>query len=259
MRRPGTASGSRIGRFWRLRTQRAGPSCCSSANTQASAVSLASAGPDDVDVRRGAQVRQLLHRLVRRPVLAEPDRVVRVDVDHRQVHQRRQAHGALHVVEEVEERGAERPHAVQVRGRSRSRPCRARGRRSGRCARSSRRASTRAAASISVSVEGSRSAEPLTSVGTRRGGPLDHLVRGLAGGHRLVVRAEAQPVGVPAVRQPPVHEELELLGQLGAASRGRPPGARSTRPPPRWPRSTAVAKCSRTSSGTRKWASGSQP
>ena len=134
-RRPGISSGFQIGRPWRLSTSAVGVSLCSSAKRQASAVSFASAGRTHVDVRRGAQVGQLLHRLVGRPVLAEADRVVRVDEDRRQVHQRRQPDRGLHVVEEVEERGAERAQPVQARGRSRSPPCRARARRSARCGR----------------------------------------------------------------------------------------------------------------------------
>ena len=57
--------------------------------------------------------RQLLDRLVGGAVLAQADRVVRVDVHHRDPHQRREPHRGLHVVEEVEERRAEGAEPVQ--------------------------------------------------------------------------------------------------------------------------------------------------
>ena len=46
---------------------------------------------EHVEVRHGAQRRQMLDRLVRRAVLAEADRVVRHDVDDALAHQRGQA------------------------------------------------------------------------------------------------------------------------------------------------------------------------
>ena len=62
--------------------------------------------------RNGAQHRQLVDRLVRRPVLADADRVVRADVDDGKAHQRRQPDRRLHVVEEDEEGAAERADAA---------------------------------------------------------------------------------------------------------------------------------------------------
>ena len=55
------------------------------------------------ELRDGAQVRQLLDRLVRRPVLAEREAVVREDVDDVQAHQRRQPDRRPHVVGEDQE------------------------------------------------------------------------------------------------------------------------------------------------------------
>ena len=84
----GISSGFQIGRPWRLSTSDVGVSVCPIANCHASAVSFASAGAHAVHVRLGAQDRQLLHRLVGRSVLAKADRVVRVDEDRRDPHQR---------------------------------------------------------------------------------------------------------------------------------------------------------------------------
>ena len=50
---------------------------------------------------------QVLDRLVGRAVLAEADRVVRPDVGHRQLHQRREPDRAAHVVGEGQERATE--------------------------------------------------------------------------------------------------------------------------------------------------------
>ena len=71
--------------------------------------------PECHEARNGPQHRQLVDRLVRRPVLAHADRVVRADVDHRKAHQCREADRRLHVVEEDEEGAAEGPDAA-VRG-----------------------------------------------------------------------------------------------------------------------------------------------
>src|SRR3546814_8614133 len=51
-----------------------------------------------------AQRRQVLDRLVRRAVLAQADRVVRVDVDRMRAHQRAHAHRVARVVAEHQER-----------------------------------------------------------------------------------------------------------------------------------------------------------
>ena len=58
----------------------------------------------DVHVRDQAQARRVLDRLVRRPVLAEADRIVREHEDRAQLHQRRHAQRVARVVGEREER-----------------------------------------------------------------------------------------------------------------------------------------------------------
>ena len=62
------------------------------------------AGAPDVEVRDQPQARRVLDRLVRRAVLAEADRVVRVDEDRAQLHQRRHAQRVARVVGERQER-----------------------------------------------------------------------------------------------------------------------------------------------------------
>ena len=62
-----------------------------------------------------ADLRLVLHGLVRRAVLAHAERVVRPDVDHMQAHQRREAHGGLHIIGEDEERAADGDHAAVQR------------------------------------------------------------------------------------------------------------------------------------------------
>ena len=57
----------------------------------------------------------MLDRLVRRPVLAEVDAVVREDEERLQVRERREADRRAHVVAEDEERRAERDEAVARR------------------------------------------------------------------------------------------------------------------------------------------------
>ena len=62
-----------------------------------------------------ADLRLMLHGLMRRTVLAHAERVVRPDVDHMQAHQRREAHGGLHIIGEDEERAADGDHAAVQR------------------------------------------------------------------------------------------------------------------------------------------------
>ena len=61
---------------------------------QASATSFASPGRITIRSRHRPQRGELLDRLVRGPVLADADRVVREDVDDRQLHQGAEPDGA---------------------------------------------------------------------------------------------------------------------------------------------------------------------
>ena len=248
-----------IGRPWRLSTSAHGPVVLLERELPRQRRLVGVGRAHHVHVRRGAQVGQLLDRLVGRAVLAQADRVVGEDVDHRQVHQRRQAHRALHVVEEVEERGAERAQPVAVE------PVHDR----------AHAVLAHAVVHVAPGVVVARDRAAVVDQRERGGlevgraadqvrdllrGPLDHLLRGLAGGDRVVGGVEARQVGVPAVGQPAVHHQRQLgpqLGVLGAVGLGALVplllGLARRAPPP--PRGSARA----TSSGTRKWASGSQP
>ena len=58
-----------------------------------------------------ADLRFLFHRLMRRPVLADPECVMGPDELHRQPHQRRETHRRLHIVAKGKERRARSPDA----------------------------------------------------------------------------------------------------------------------------------------------------
>ncbi len=103
------------GSAWRLRIRLVGPSRRSTAAAQATAVSTVSQGRHSRMFGIMPQARHVLHRLVRRAVLAEADRVVRVDEDHALLHQRRHAHGVARVVGEHQERAAVRDESAVQR------------------------------------------------------------------------------------------------------------------------------------------------
>ena len=71
--------------------------------------------PDDGEPRNRAEAGELLDRLVRGPVLAQPDGVVREHVDRRQAGQGGEPDRRPHVLREDEERRADGPHAAVQR------------------------------------------------------------------------------------------------------------------------------------------------
>mmetsp|Transcript_133549 Transcript_133549/g.316573 ORF Transcript_133549/g.316573 Transcript_133549/m.316573 type:complete len:343 (-) Transcript_133549:772-1800(-) len=71
------------------------------------------AGPEDEEPRDAAEGAELLHRLMRRPVLAHADGVVREDEDGGHLHERCHADGRPHVVAEDQEGGAKGPQLAQ--------------------------------------------------------------------------------------------------------------------------------------------------
>src|SRR5207249_2098835 len=112
--RAGTAGGSTESRY----------SCGCRANssiegrlTTRAAIASAARRSEDDQVGDRAQCGELLDRLMRGTVLPEADRVVREDVDHRQVGQRSEADRRPHVIRKNEERRADRPDAA-VQGES---------------------------------------------------------------------------------------------------------------------------------------------
>ena len=117
------ADRSTVGSAWRERTSDRRLSLeLRRRSRQVSATSFASAGPEHEQARDRPQRHELLDRLMGRPVLADPDRVVREDVDDGDLHQRGQPDRATRVVGEDEEARPERPelgerHPVRDRRR----------------------------------------------------------------------------------------------------------------------------------------------
>ena len=239
-RRPG----STIGSPWRLSTSAVGVSVCSSANCQASAVSFASAGPHAVDVRLRPQ-RAPAARPAGGSGRPRPGRSSRACTrgSTGMLHQRRQPHRGLHVVEEVEERRAERAQAVQVEAVD-DRP---------------HGVLAHAVVHVAAAVVAALHRAAVLDLGERRGlevgraadqvrhparRPLDHLAATPCGWRPC--RRPGRNVGrlcVPAVRQARrVHDQVELGRGVGVARRGTRPAAAPTPPRPAAPRSAASSK-----------------
>ena len=155
---------------WRVRISALGPWSCSMASHQATAVSTASAGPPQRQIRNQPQAVQVLDRLMRRTILAQADRVVGVDQDHALVHQRRHAHARCARSRRRSGRCRRRESGRRAaRCRSWPRSCRTRARRSARSCREASFGSMPLARSCcSVLFEAVRSAEPPSSSGSAR-------------------------------------------------------------------------------------------
>jgi hypothetical protein len=93
--------------FWRVSTSAVGPSWSTTAR-HAVTVSLASAGRITCSPGIARKRGEVLDRLVGGAVLADADRVVGEHEARLGARHRRQAHGRTHVVEEHEERAADR-------------------------------------------------------------------------------------------------------------------------------------------------------
>ena len=238
---------SKIGRFCRDRQSPAGRSVCSRIVRQATAVSLASAGPDDVQARDRAQRGEVLDRLVGRAVLAEADRVVRPDVGDRQLHQRGQPDRAAHVVGEDQERAAVDAGAAVQRDAVHDRAhARARGRRSAACGRTGppghilvwrsvgRNDGSPFDRGVVALGEVGRAAPQLGQHRLERG---QHLAGRLAGGDALRVGVEARQLLGPAGGQ---RSGLHSRSSSCRRSRRWPPprrrSASATRRAASWPR-----------------------
>ncbi len=100
---------SNVGTFCRDRTSPAGRSGVFQDRLPREHGLIRVGGAHDGQVRDVPQRPQVLDGLVRRAVLAQADRVVRPDERDRDLHQRREPHGAAHVVAELQERPAVRP------------------------------------------------------------------------------------------------------------------------------------------------------
>ena len=165
-------------------------------------------------MRRGAQRRELLDRLVRRPVLAEPDAVVGEDERRRDPHQRGEPDRRLHVVAEDQEAGPERAEAGEHEAvDDRPHPELA-------------DAEVQVAIAVAALLHAAAVVDQRQRRGREVGGaahqlghvgghPLDDVLRGLAGGDHAGVRALLGHVGVPARRRAAVDDDaLEVGGQL---------------------------------------------
>ena len=124
------------GTFWRVSSSAVGPFLRSQGRRPGDRGLDRVARPPDIHVGHQAQARRMLDRLVRRPVLAQADRIVREDVDRAHAHQRREAQRVARVVGEHEEgaavgnrgrraaRGRSSPRTCRTRARRRTRSCR---------------------------------------------------------------------------------------------------------------------------------------
>ena len=102
------------GRFWRVSASTVGPSIRLSASSQHSVDLDGVAGPEHAHVGNGAQRREMLDRLMRRAVFAEPDRIMGHHVDDAGAHQRGEPHRRPRIVgEDQEGRAVRREAAMQ--------------------------------------------------------------------------------------------------------------------------------------------------
>ena len=126
----------RVGRFWRVSAMTLGVVLRLERDLPALGRLDRVGRPHHLQAGNGAQRRQMLDRLMRRAVLAQPDRIVGHHVDDAQAHQRRQTDRGPAIVGEHQEGAAVgddaamQRHAVHGRGHARARGCR--NRRSGR-------------------------------------------------------------------------------------------------------------------------------
>ena len=103
------------GRFWRDSNKALGLSRVAMATRQATIVSARIGRAPDLESGDQSQRRRVLDALVRRAVFTEADRVVREDVDHALLHQRRHADRVAAVVAERQEGAAVRNEAAVQR------------------------------------------------------------------------------------------------------------------------------------------------
>ncbi len=171
---------------------------------------------EDEEAGHGTERRQLLHGLMRRPVFADADRVVREDVHDGDLHQGGQADRPTGVVREDQE---SRPVRPQLRERHAVRD---------RCGRVLAHPEVQVASGPALGLEAARALE--RQVRLRRRGkvggtaydPRDrlrngvqHLARRVAAGVALGVGRERRQRVLPADRQVATLDAVELVGELG--------------------------------------------
>ena len=211
-------------------------------------------GANHVQTRDRPQRGELLHRLVGRAVLAEADRVVREEMDDRQLHQGGEPDRRARVVGEGQVGGPQRPH---LRERE---PVRDRGGLvlADAVVELAPLARFRLEGLAALELDGVRAGQ----VGRARHQPgnpgrdgvLD-LVRGLPRRGALLVRLEARDVGVPALRELAALHRLPVGGLLGVVGRGssrRAPSTARSAPPRACPSPRRSAPGRRRGPGTRR-------
>ena len=170
--------------------------------------------PEHHQVGDGAQRGELLDRLVGRAVLAEPDRIVAEDVDHREPAQRREADRRSHVVGEDEEGRSHRPHAAVQRQPVQDRAHGVLTDAEVHVARA-RAARGHVAAILDYDIgRGCEISGPTHQLGELRRQGVHDLARRGARGLRVLGRKLGESV-VPTVRQPTGKAPLQLGGEVG--------------------------------------------
>ncbi len=203
------------------------------------------------EVRDRAQRREMLDRLVGRPVLAEADRIVRHHIDDAQLHQRRQPDRRPGVIGEGQE-GPAIGNEPAMRGDAvhRRRHADARARRNGGSGRRNRRGAHPSAFRPGVVRRGQvgRAAEQL---GHRRDQRVEHRARGLARRQLRVLGAEiVAQLGDQRRRNRPAVRPSGGAGTRRACRARRRRAAASQACRTAAPRAPASRHSARTSSGT---------
>ena len=158
----------------------------------------------------------MLDRLMRRPVLADADRIVAEHEDRRQLHDRGEPDRRAHIVAEDEEGRGERPQVRQSHAVG------------DRAHRMLANAEMHVPAALRLRFEIARALEGQPGLGRwreiRRAADqsghvvrdrVQHLAAGIARGHSRGIRREVRNVAGPAVGQPAFEQTIELLGELG--------------------------------------------
>ena len=209
-----------IGTSWRVSTSATGRGCRLHRHPPGLGDLVRVAGPDHVEAGHRPQRGELLDRLVGRPVLAEPDRVVGEDVDHRQLHQRREPDRRAARSRRRRGRSTTTGAASRARGRWRWPRSRARGSRSAML----RPARDLGLEVVSRAVEAEADRGRVGQVGRAAEHPGDpggdrvlDLVRGLAGREPLLVRRRSAGMS----RSQPSGSSRRCIGSIWR-SRGRP-------------------------------------
>ena len=73
-----------------------------------------SSGSEDIEIRDRAKSREMLDGLMGRTIFPEADRIMREQIDRRNLHQCGQAKGSLAIVAELEKRRNERASELQM-------------------------------------------------------------------------------------------------------------------------------------------------